>query len=109
MGNTEAITNLGICYAKGVGCDKNMHLAINCFEEASEKEDIIAKYYLGYHCLYNATLTNLEDDYVKAADLFREVIAKKPSYAKAYYYLGFMFENGFGVENDFKTAFRYYK
>jgi hypothetical protein len=108
MGNTEAVTNLGICYAKGVGCDKNMHLAINCFEEASQKGDLIAKYYLGYHYLYNATLTDKEEGYVKAANLFREVIAKNPTYSKAYYYLGFMFENGFGVEKDFKTSLIYY-
>lgn len=70
---------------------------------------MIAKYYLGYHSLYNATLTDREEDYIKAADLFREVIVKNPKYSKGYYYLGFMFENGFGVEKCLKTSLRYYK
>jgi TPR repeat protein len=47
--------------------------------------------------------------YLEAADLFREVVSKEPEYAEALFYLGFLFESGFGVEQDMRTAFRYYE
>lgn len=57
----------------------------------------------------NATRTNDEEQYAEAADLFREAISLDPEYAEAYYYMGFLFENGLGVDRDMKTAFRFYR
>ena len=54
---------------------------MTCFEEAAKKGDEVAKYYLGYFTLKNASRTDSEEEYAKAADLFREVIQKNPNYA----------------------------
>ena len=66
-------------------------------------------FHLGYYTLDNATRTDDEDQYAEAADLFREAISLDPEYEEAYYYMGFLFENGLGVDRDMKTAFRFYR
>lgn len=66
-------------------------------------------YHLAYHTLEDATRTNDEDLYADASDLFRQVILKDPHHAEAYYYMGFLYENGLGVDKDAKSSFRSYR
>lgn len=56
-----------------------------------------------------ASRANDQEKYAEAADMFREALSIDPDYAEAYYYLGFLYENGFGVDHDMKAAFRSYR
>ena len=49
------------------------------------------------------------EDYADAARFFRTAIDLDADVREAYYYLGFLFQNGFGVTADYKTALTYYK
>jgi TPR repeat protein len=66
-------------------------------------------FHLGYYTMDEASKTNEEERYAEAAELFRDALAVDPEYVEAYYYMGFLFENGLGVDRDMKTAFRYYR
>ena len=59
--------------------------------------------------MQEAGRTDEQDKYIEAADLFRETVSKDPEYADAFFYLGFLFEHGLGVELDKKTALNYYQ
>lgn len=71
--------------------------------------DVDGMYHLAYHTLEDATRSNDEDLYADAADLFRQVILKDPHHPEAYYYMGFLYENGLGVDKDAKSSFRSYR
>ena len=75
----------------------------------AELQDVDGIFHLAYYIMDEGIRTNDEEKYSEAADMFREAISIDPEYADAYYYMGFMHENGFGVDRDMKTAFRYYK
>ncbi len=76
---------------------------------AAELRDVDGIFHLGYYTLEDAMHTNEEDQYAEAAYMFREAISLDPEYAEAYYYLGFLFEHGLGVDKDLKSAFRFYR
>ena len=78
------------------------------FEQAAELGDLDGKYNFAYYLLKSASLQNKEEEYYRAANLFREVINDDSNYSDAHYYMGFMFENGLGIDKDYKTALRYY-
>jgi uncharacterized protein len=59
--------------------------------------------------LLKARNSNSNDHYREAANLFMTVLAKDDSKVEAYFYLGQFFEQGLGVDQDFTTAFTYYK
>ena len=49
----------------------------------------------------------MEKDYVKALSLFD--MAAKKNHLGAWSYLGYMYENGFGVEKNYRTALEMYR
>jgi TPR repeat protein len=60
----------------------------------AELQDVDGIFHLAYYTMEEGTRTNDEEKYAEAADMFREAISIDPEYADAYYYLGFMHENG---------------
>jgi TPR repeat protein len=108
QGYVKSFANIGICYEKGRGVPHDMMKARLHFELAAEMGDTDGKYNLGYILLKTGSLHDSEEDYNRAANYFREVIAEDHYYSDAHYYLGFMFENGLGTDKDLKTAFKYY-
>lgn len=47
--------------------------------------------------------------YQEANDMLRRVLAEDPEHSDALYYLGFLYENGLGTDQDLKTSFNYYQ
>jgi len=109
LGYPKAITNLGICHEKGKAVPRSRGKAIDLYQNAAQLGDVDGMYHLAYHTLEDATRSNEEDLYADAADLFRQVIMKDPHHAEAYYYMGFLYENGLGVDKDAKSSFRSYR
>lgn len=108
-GCPRALNNLGICYEFGNGIEVDMDLAFQQYKQSADKGYIPAKYNLACMYLVKARNSNLKEHYKEAAKLFMEVLAKDDSKIEAYFYLGQFFEQGLGVDQDFSTAFRYYK
>ena len=108
LGYVKGLTNLGICYLKGIGVPKDTVNAKKLFKEASLQKDPDAMFYIAYFKLKGASLNVNDEEYFEAADQLRYVIGADNSNSDAYYYLGYLYENGFGVDQDYKTASFYY-
>jgi TPR repeat protein len=114
VGYPKAMTNLGVCYLNGVGVEKCDVEARQFFTAAAHKKDALAMYYVGYLKLKGAFLKDPDNtdfsltEYAECADLFRYVVDREPKNDHAHYYLGYLYQNGLGVDQDNTTALRYY-
>lgn len=108
-GYTKAGFNLGICYEKGLGVFKDNEKAKLLFKEAGMKGDTDSKMFYAYYLLKESTQTLNEDNFFIVQQYLREIIAADPNKSEAYFYLGFLYENGYGAEQDLKTALGYFK
>lgn len=108
LGYVKGLTNLGICYLKGIGVPKDSVNAKKLFKEASIQKDPDAMFYIAYFKLKGATMNVNDEEYFEAADQLRYVVSVDKTNSDAYYYLGYLYENGFGVDQDYKTASFYY-
>lgn len=103
-----ATTNLGICYLRGIHVERDYIAAKQLFKEASDKNDPDAIFYQTYFQLKDMQSHSSEDEYHKIAESLRKVLSITPNHSDALYYLGYLYENGFGVEQDFKSALHFY-
>jgi hypothetical protein len=97
QGNDIAMTDLGILYKYGRGCDLDFNKARKWFKKAAELGNDKASYSLGY--LYLKGFGNIEQDYTKAAEWFQ-----KSEYVMAKYWLGVSYYYGYGVEKNIEKA-----
>lgn len=84
-------------------------IEIRLFQSAADKGDLEAKFNLAYFILKDASSTNRDEDYALAVTLLREVTFYDPGNALAFYYLGFVYEHGLGVDKDYRLAIKYYQ
>eukprot|EP00828_Plagiopyla_frontata_P042927 TRINITY_DN655_c0_g1_i4.p1 TRINITY_DN655_c0_g1~~TRINITY_DN655_c0_g1_i4.p1 ORF type:complete len:487 (-),score=106.05 TRINITY_DN655_c0_g1_i4:137-1597(-) len=108
LGSAKAAFNLGMCYEKGWAVNQNFQKAKSYYREASDKGDIKGKLQLAHYLMKDANNDQEEDDYFQAYNILQEVIKQNANLAQAYYYLGFLYENGFGVTQDMKIARNYF-
>ena len=108
LGYTPAITNLAKCYLKGIFVEKDLTVAKKLFKEAADKGDPEAKFSLAFFKLKDASIREDPEKYCQAADELRKVLCLDPEFYEAHYYLGYLHENGFGVDKDLTSAFRHY-
>jgi TPR repeat protein len=64
------------------------------YHTAAELHDVDGIFHLAYYTMEEASRSNDEEKYTEAADMFREALSIDPEYSEAYYYLGFLYENG---------------
>jgi len=53
--------------------------------------------------------SNGNEDYFKAIELLRKATSLDKNNGEAFYYQGFLYQYGYGVDQDFKSAFTHYK
>jgi len=66
-------------------------------------------YNLAFVYLMKGRQTKSPAHFREAARLFSTVLHKDPSKVEPYFYLGMLYENGLGVDQDHTTTLRYYK
>lgn len=98
LGNSKAITNLGICYLKGLGVDKDTINARKLFNKSALLREPDGIFYKAYFLLKEASKTQNEELFFECATLLRETIALQKNHSDANYYMGFLYENGLGVD-----------
>lgn len=64
---------------------------------------------MAYFKLKEASKQEKEELYQEANDMLRRVLAEDPNHSDAWYYLGFLYENGLGTDRDLKTSMNYYQ
>lgn len=111
-GNALAMHDLGRMFTDGLGVEMNTDAAFVWYSKAlaaflaieAKKEHRYVEYRIGK--LYAAGL-GTEQDYVEAANWFKEAASKNHKYAQ--YSLGVLYYRGRGVEHNFNTAFQLYQ
>ena len=104
QGHARAQHNLGCCYAKGDGVEKDMVEAVKWFRKAAEFGLDKAQLYLG---VCYATGDGVAKDEVEAVKWYRK--AAEQGNAAALYVLGLCYEGGVGVEIDLPEALKWYR
>ncbi len=112
-GSGAAQTNIGYLYENGYGVEKDEQEAVEWYEKAAENGNIYGLRNLA-HCYYDGV--GMEADYEEAYDLYQQLAEDtEPSddaeWEEVYYaqfMLGFMCENGQGVEADMDDALFWY-
>ncbi len=108
LGCARAANNLGMCYEQGLGTERDLDRALECYQEAAEKGHASGMYNLAYLYLRKAKSTKQTAQFAKAAYWFRAALSEDPKMADALFYTGFLYEKGLGVDRDFHTAYSYY-
>jgi len=103
-GDAAAQFNLGVCYAKGEGVEKDLKKAVEWFTSAAEQGDVDAQARLGF-CYDKGE--GVEKDLKKAAEWYKR--AAEQGHAVAQNNLGVCYDQGKGVERDLKKAAEWYK
>jgi len=99
--------NLAICYSNGLGTEKNIKKAIECYQMASEKGNPDAAAALRGLINNTANEAYQAKNYDEAARLWREGVQLKDG--RSCFNLGICYATGRGVEKDYTAAFQHYK
>ena len=102
QGDATAQCNLGACYARGDGVEKELKEAVKWFKEAAEQGNAKAQYNLGV-CYDKGD--GVEKDLKEAVKWFKE--AAEQGNAKAQFNLAACYARGDGVEKDLKEAVKW--
>lgn len=96
----HASYRLGILYQNGWGVTASETKAIEYFQKAADKQDPDGEYELAYHYF-------CQHDYEKALTYAEKSATQNHAYAA--YLLGYLYEQGKGVEADLKKALEWYE
>jgi TPR repeat protein len=103
QGNPNAMNNLGLMYANGLGVDLDLAAARRWYEEAAGKGSLSAINNLG--AMYE-TGEGVQQNYQEAATKY--AIAAKYGLSDAQYNLGALYESGKGLPVDPLQAYLWY-
>ncbi len=135
-GNSDAINKLGEIYYNGYGVTPNLNKAFEYFEKGAAKNNKISQSWVAYcyhygkgvtknltearrwyqkaidngdvYSIHNMALSYYEEGaYITALSWFQKGADK--NYSTSIYYLGFIYENGYGVTADYTKATTYYQ
>lgn len=102
-GNPNAMNNLGLMYANGLGVTRNVAMAVQWYDQAASRGHIPAINNLGG--MYEMG-QGVPQDYAAAAEKY--ALAAKYGLSDAQYNLGSLYEAGKGLPNDLLQAYIWY-
>lgn len=107
IGNKDAMKELAYKYEHGDGIEKNIEKAYKIYNElANNYNDFQSKLNICY--MYYFGNDYIKQDFHVAFKKFNE-IKNQDINGDILYYLGYMFDNGLGINKDEEIAFEYYK
>ena len=104
QGDAQAQHNLGLCYANGIGVEKNLSEAVKWYRKAAEQGDAQAQFNLGV-CYANGD--GVEKNPTEAVKWWRK--AAEQGVAQAQYNLGICYAFGKGVEKNPTEAVKWWR
>lgn len=104
QGHAKAQYNVGISYKCRRKKESKCKQSAKWFRKAANNGLHLAQSKLAYQCYKG---WGIRKSYVRAFNLFKAAAMKNDGYAL--YFLGFMYENGRGVERSKENAIHYYK
>eukprot|EP00232_Nephroselmis_pyriformis_P003606 CAMPEP_0182909502 /NCGR_PEP_ID=MMETSP0034_2-20130328/35782_1 /TAXON_ID=156128 /ORGANISM="Nephroselmis pyriformis, Strain CCMP717" /LENGTH=962 /DNA_ID=CAMNT_0025045759 /DNA_START=420 /DNA_END=3305 /DNA_ORIENTATION=- len=104
QGDASSQFNLGVCYEKGQGVEKDLSQASNWYLKAAEQGVPSAQFNLG---VFYEKGQGLPQDWSKAAHWYK--MAGEQGHAKAQFNLGVCYDNGQGLARDCTQAAEWYR
>jgi uncharacterized protein len=114
-GCARSMCNLGLLYERGEGVPEDTDQAYRLYKESAEKGHLSAMFYLAKLCFKIARESKSVTEFKMSAHWFLELTLKDPERADVWYYLGQLYEQGYGEKDDpicgadSKTAYQYYR
>lgn len=108
LGFEKAYLSLARCYENGLGIQPNLEKAKNYYKEGSLRGDSECKVSYMYYMVQEASNKGKHEDYQTVYNYLREVLITSPEIPETYYYLGHLYECGFGVNKDPGSALQFY-
>ncbi len=107
IGNENAMKKLAYKYENGDGIERNLEKAYKIYNDlANNYEDFESKLNIAY--MYYFGNDYIKQDFNIAFEKFNE-IKNGDVDGSILYYIGYMYDNGYGTKKDEKLAFEYYK
>lgn len=107
IGNENAMKELAYRYENGDGIERNLEKAYKIYSDlANNYNDFESKLNIAY--MYYFGNDYIKQDFNIAFEKFNE-IKNEDIEGNILYYLGYMYDNGYGIKKDEKLAFEYYK
>ncbi len=100
QGYAEAEWSIGLCYSEGNGVEQDYELATQWYQRAADHNSANGQCSLGVICFNKG-------HYGEAVSWYQKAGAQ--GLASAQKHLGFCYEHGAGVEQNYKTAFEWYQ
>ena len=104
QGDAHAQYNLGVCYDKGYGVEKDLRKAVKWFRKSAEQGDAKAQYNLGYCYAYG---DGVEKNLREAVKWYRK--SAEQGLKEAQYNLALCYDKGYGVEKDLRETVKWYR
>ncbi len=103
QGNTDGMAAMGMLYENGEGVEQDLDKAMEWYQKVIDADDADGWWFRGKVLFY-------QDENEQAIQCFEKSIAGGGSFVRdSEYYLGVMYEGGYGVEQDYTKAVEYYK
>ncbi len=113
--NTELYHKLGYMYENGYGTEKDYSKAMKCYQKANSWREIGYMHYFGYGVYKDRDRANEYfakcDDRKDCEEVIKcfEAIAHYDKNAIAHYNLGYFYDSGKGISQDYQKALYHYK
>lgn len=102
--DSDCICILGYMYEKGYGFDKDVEMAAQYYETASDLGNVVASCNLAYFYEFGI---GVSQDYKKAYDLY--CLGEKENFPRSLFSIGYCLQHGLGVEKNIERAVEYFK
>jgi TPR repeat protein len=109
MEYVPAYYELGLCYELGQGVAKDQTQAKTYLIDGSVKGSIACIEHLIDYLWKECLASKNEMDYIKLYNYLRQTILAHPQNGKLHYTLGMLYEHGFGIKSDPKSALLHYQ
>jgi len=109
LGYLKAYFHLAVCYESGQGVNfPNRETAKAYYKDGALRGDSECKSHYMYYVMQDVSNSGRTEDYHFAYNYFRDVLISDPQITETYYYLGHLYECGFGVGKDSSISMAYY-
>lgn len=97
-----ALHDLSQCYGNGIGVDKDIDKGVELMQKAANLDYAPALTTLGVGCFNPPANTNLKQDFNKGLEYLYKAAAQ--GFPLAQYYIGWVYQGGYGVEKNHQKA-----
>ncbi|CAD8203238.1 unnamed protein product [Paramecium octaurelia] len=108
LGYANSLYWLAQCYEYGYGVGVNLEQAKSYYKEGALKGDVACRLQYMHYVMKDCSNSGRQEDYLFAHQYLIQIMIQNPEITEVYFYLGHLYECGFGVQKDPQNAIHYY-